>query len=131
MTPQNHPLDSRKTLFVELDKGIQDIPKYKDILQKLRDMTQKVDDMGKPVFAATMANDNNTAVKAAVDFKAANDARPWAPSSAPFSWLSSAHSCSCAMALPADPRNRGIPEEPVRWHVEHCDRGYGAQGRGR
>ena len=60
--------------FAELDKGIQELPKYKDKLQKLRDMTQKDLDMAKPVFAATFANDNKTAARLGKDFKAANDA---------------------------------------------------------
>src|SRR5581483_9390424 len=50
------------------------LPKYKDKLQKLRDMTQKDVDTAKPVFAATLANDNKTAVRLGKDFKAANDA---------------------------------------------------------
>src|SRR5581483_59371 len=56
--------------LAELDKGIQELPKYKDKLQKLRDMTQKLAEMAKPVFAATIANDNKTAIRLGKEFKA-------------------------------------------------------------
>ena len=60
--------------LAELDKGIQELPKYKEKLQKLRDMTQKDVDLSKPVFAATIANDNKAALKLGKEFKVANDA---------------------------------------------------------
>ena len=61
------------TELAELDKGIQDLPKYKDQLQKLRDLTQEDIDGAKPVFTATIAQDKAAAIKAMISFQMSND----------------------------------------------------------
>jgi methyl-accepting chemotaxis protein len=60
--------------LAELDKGIQDIPQYKEKFQKLRDLTQQNIDSAKPAFTATLAQDNKTAIKAMDAFVVSNTA---------------------------------------------------------
>jgi methyl-accepting chemotaxis protein len=58
--------------LAELDKGIQDLPRYKEKLQKLHELTQQNIDGAKPAFAATLVQDNKTAMKAMEAFAASN-----------------------------------------------------------